>query len=705
MPDGRIQTVNYKADKNGFQADILYDGHAVHQAEKPHPQAPAHQEKHHAPQSHPQQYTSQHETKPESTQENNQKNIHYQNEEPAPKPHYQEQDKLVHNPGGNQYSQNNEKPLPKTETREYQNPKSYHPQQNQGNYQPQKHEPPPHHPEKNVPQQHYNSNHHQPSEGRKEHYADDRSDSKQQEHHESPPSQPSSPPSHPPKEESEDHQPEENVKDEQKTKQQTPNDVKTEQENVKDHRDSLINRPGPPYLTQEGGNVPPKEIINSQTTQPEQIHHGSASSSSHSTPPESTESTFYEYPRSEPTETVNSRADSGVQYATEIYQDSRNDFTSNAQASNRGKGYNNENELSKSTYPPSKNLPPNTYQVHPQAVYISAPLRSTVSPKSESDLNLASGVTDSVTVSPQSYSTDKVPNPVHIIPKNLLKKNYAPTTETYYSTGDVPGDRNSRYGERKQQYNQPNLAQSQAQPEHNSFNQRSKKLPSPAYQNQVSQPLPRNAHNFRVAFNKPINISPGPAFTTAQSVGYGIRISPTSLSNREEKPSIVEKQQTARVAKGSRRTRQISESQKLNTNYPGNYASNFLAIAHLPKKYVKRPTTPVPKSATPLTNIVRKTVFSQTPFIHISSTLPPKYQTKQEPVKKVRVVSKAKGKHQFVSFAPGKISVSVGDPAKETTTQEPRTLKPHLVTAPSASSKSTSKQSNKRLPQPERIRI
>jgi len=69
LPDGRVQTVNYKADSNGYQADILYNEHQ--KKKQPPPKSPApspHQRLDKVP---PKQYSTKHETKQPTDDRNN----------------------------------------------------------------------------------------------------------------------------------------------------------------------------------------------------------------------------------------------------------------------------------------------------------------------------------------------------------------------------------------------------------------------------------------------------------------------------------------------------------------------------------------------------------------------------------------------------------------------------------------------------------
>ena len=193
-------------------------------------------------------------------------------------------------------------------------------------------------------------------------------------------------------------------------------------------------------------------------------------------------------------------------------------------------------------------------------------------------------------------------------------------------------------------------------------------------------------HDYSVTPQKPLNISPGPAFTTSTpaSLQYGRRV---HAINRKAAPII--SQQVQQIAPRHPRQADILSKQddtiilkrggmETAPSDPS-LEEHSKNIGRSPLKREERANT-IPKFATPPTNIIPRKQNSKNYVIHISSTLPPRYRTQrtyndQKISPQQRVITKSDSNNAFVSFA-GKLSV------KETTTSLPSTLSSTQKTEP-----------------------
>ncbi|KAF2366505.1 Insect cuticle protein [Trinorchestia longiramus] len=165
----------------------------------------------------------------------------------------------------------------------------------------------------------------------------------------------------------------------------------------------------------------------------------------------------------------------------------------------------------------------------------------------------------------------------------------------------------------------------------------------------ASTPNSRSPQNYRVDLLKPINVSPGPAFTTTHQPRSTPVLAPHGQFGTRLHQGPVAKQEAVR-AKTSTQTKYISRKPRHITQGSNTSEAQLDTTLNQIKSTQEPRSLLLPvaknlgilektqKSATPQTNIISPGQYTERPVIHISSTLPAKYRTlKPKLTKKVPV--------------------------------------------------------------------
>ena len=285
-----------------------------------------------------------------------------------------------------------------------------------------------------------------------------------------------------------------------------------------------------------------------------------------------------------------------------------------------------------------------------------------------------------------------------IQPQPQIIEREQPKPITQLSIGSIPGDKSPRYNQLQTTLApiQTTLYQQQVTNAHTTIaqnpailgrtnpqtNHKRVEIPRQVTQRYHPSKPSLSPHNYRVELQKPINVSPGPAYTTRrpQILQYGRKIINTNqnipATIAQPNPIVqgghaVSSRHPRQVQAVAQRDVEASITKPVTVNSdPSNSEKSMRNLSRYP--IVKVHNIAPNKAVPPKTNNIRRGYYTEQPVIHISSPIPLKYRTRKPLIKERAtlykgIITKSQGRDEYVSFLPGKLDLKEKRPPASST--------------------------------------